>query len=171
MPSTMNIDRNALAQVSSMVRAVFSESMQAVEDKAKELCPVRTGFLRDSIQTVTRQTDSGVVSQLAATAPYAPPVEFGDAHQVAEPFLRPAMLTFDLDKMAGRLTGNGLKSKAIGMGIAGAAGSIAGGLAGEMFFGSAGASIGARVGKMVGERSYDRIDQAVREVLASKSGK
>lgn len=61
----------------------------AMVARARELVPVRTGKLRDSIGFIYRQSDRTV--QLYADAPYALFIEFGTYRTHAQPFLRPAI--------------------------------------------------------------------------------
>ena len=58
-----------------------------VEGKAKELCPVRTGRLRASINSRV----SGKDVMVGTNVIYAPHVEFGTSRQRAKPYLRPAL--------------------------------------------------------------------------------
>lgn len=58
-------------------------------ERARELAPVHSGELRDSIGFIYRQSDR--VVQLYADAPYAIFVEFGTYFMKARPYLRPAM--------------------------------------------------------------------------------
>ena len=60
---------------------------QMAEAFAKELCPVDTGALRDSIHYTVNE-DSFTLS---ADAPYAAYVELGTHKPAAQPFLRPAL--------------------------------------------------------------------------------
>lgn len=59
----------------------------AAETYAKELCPVDTGHLRDSI---THSVDDNAV-YLGSDVEYAPYVEFGTYKQKPQPFMGPAM--------------------------------------------------------------------------------
>lgn len=59
----------------------------AAETYAKELCPVDTGHLRDSI---THSVDDNTV-YLSSDVEYAPYVEFGTYKQKPQPFMGPAM--------------------------------------------------------------------------------
>lgn len=59
----------------------------AAETYAKELCPVDTGHLRDSI---THSVDDDTV-YLGSDVEYAPYVEFGTYKQKPQPFMGPAM--------------------------------------------------------------------------------
>lgn len=59
----------------------------AAETYAKELCPVDTGHLRDSI---THSVDDNTV-YLGSDVEYAPYVEFGTYKQKPQPFMGPAM--------------------------------------------------------------------------------
>jgi HK97 gp10 family phage protein len=62
---------------------------QMMVDLAKQLVPVRTGFLQSTImQEVDRDN---ITLTFGATAPYASFVEFGTIRMAARPYLRPAM--------------------------------------------------------------------------------
>lgn len=56
---------------------------QAIADKARQLCPVKTGRLQRSIKA-TKDT-------VEVTEDYAGAVEFGTAKRAAKPFVRPAI--------------------------------------------------------------------------------
>jgi HK97 gp10 family phage protein len=58
-----------------------------VVDLAKQLVPVRSGFLRRTI--ILKVTETSMY--LAAEAPYASIVEFGSRHTRARPYLWPAI--------------------------------------------------------------------------------
>jgi len=78
------------AKASSGLHAYGGEAV----DKAKDLCPVDTGRLRDSIRVVS---EDEVEILIGTDVPYAIPVEMGTAHQAAQPFLRPSI---DADEAA-----------------------------------------------------------------------
>lgn len=64
-----------------------------ISDEAKRLAPVRTGYLRSSIEPVT--TSSGSLygeAEINVGAFYGPFVELGTSRMAARPFLRPAVL-------------------------------------------------------------------------------
>lgn len=58
-----------------------------VEELAKKLVPVRTGFLRSSIYAMIQ----GWIATVGASAPYASFVEFGTRYMQARPYLYPAI--------------------------------------------------------------------------------
>jgi hypothetical protein len=76
-----------------------SEAASIFETEAKELVPVKTGALRDSIQTETIVDDpENQQLSIAPHTPYAARVEFGFVgvdslgrryHQIPEPYMRP----------------------------------------------------------------------------------
>jgi HK97 gp10 family phage protein len=74
-------------QVKAAADRVLAEHANEVAQLAKELAPVKTGKLRDSIQVVR---DGDLHYKVEATAPYAADVELGTANMEAEPFLFPA---------------------------------------------------------------------------------
>ena len=65
------------AFVSPAVRASVAAAAALVEGRAKELCPVDTGRLRDSISTHTIESETAIRAYVAPNTPYAGYVEFG----------------------------------------------------------------------------------------------
>lgn len=59
------------------------------ESHAKELCPVDTGNLRNSITHATE--DEGHTVVIGTNVEYAPYVELGTSRQRPQPYLRPAI--------------------------------------------------------------------------------
>lgn len=59
-----------------------------VETHSKLLCPVDTGFLRNSIQVDDVTANEAVI---APHTEYAEHVEFGTERQAAQPYMRPAL--------------------------------------------------------------------------------
>jgi HK97 gp10 family phage protein len=68
----------------------LDRSGQDMEDLAKQLVPVRTGFLQSTIAHRIEETDL----ILEATADYASFVEFGTRMMSARPYIRPAVEAF-----------------------------------------------------------------------------
>jgi HK97 gp10 family phage protein len=63
-----------------------------VADKARAICPVATGELRDSIEASKAETTpTGPVASVSAKAGHAMFVEMGTARMPPQPFLRPAV--------------------------------------------------------------------------------
>jgi len=58
-----------------------------MEDQAKSIVPVRTGFLRSTIY----HNAIGFVLDFGATADYASYVEFGTSRMASQPYIRPAL--------------------------------------------------------------------------------
>jgi HK97 gp10 family phage protein len=54
--------------------------------RAKNLAPVDTGALRDSITLKVEESEATISSSLE----YAAPVEYGTSRQAAQPYMRPA---------------------------------------------------------------------------------
>lgn len=71
----------------AVLRALEQIGM-AAEGYAKDLCPVDTGRLRNSI-THTVDEDKGA-AYIGTNVEYAPYVELGTEKQEAQPFLKPA---------------------------------------------------------------------------------
>lgn len=61
-----------------------------IERRAKELCPVDTGRLRNSISSELRTENDNLVGIVGTDVEYAPFVEFGTVRMDAQPFLIPA---------------------------------------------------------------------------------
>lgn len=60
-----------------------------IENQAKELCPVKTGNLRRSIETRFGESSGAKATALVGSAvDYAPYVEFGTSRMAARAFLR-----------------------------------------------------------------------------------
>lgn len=73
------------------VDAVCQDGIKNACDEAKQIVPVRTGFLRSTIHWVKMALAS---YSLRASALYAQFVEYGTSLADAHPFLRPALLTY-----------------------------------------------------------------------------
>ena len=73
---------------------VLAESAMEIASIARQLCPVDTGDLHDSIAIESYAGRfAGAAKAVVAGMHYAPFVEFGTSESLAQPFLRPA---FDL---------------------------------------------------------------------------
>lgn len=98
------------AHITPAVRASVEAGAKMIEDRAKELCPVDTGALRDSISTEMDERDFSIQAKVAPHMPYAAYVEFGTGirgaasagagkgpysstwpGQAAQPYMRPAV--------------------------------------------------------------------------------
>lgn len=70
-----------LDKLSGSSRSIFEKGMQkslkAVQDRAKLLCPVNEGELRNSIRTSVRSTTEGIEGICYTNSAYAAYVEFG----------------------------------------------------------------------------------------------
>ncbi len=76
-----------LSQLQRAKEEALTQCGQLAEAYARDLCPVDTGRLRDSIHYEV--TEEGM--SLIADAPYAEYVELGTHRTAPQPFLRPAM--------------------------------------------------------------------------------
>jgi HK97 gp10 family phage protein len=80
-----------LAAVQLMAKGIqdgLEEAGTEMEATAKQIVPVRTGFLRS---TIYHQVDPGDLTlEIGATADYALYVEMGTRRMAAEPYIRPA---------------------------------------------------------------------------------
>jgi HK97 gp10 family phage protein len=84
------VQDNLRAAVLKMVRPSMDALGSAIVEKARELVPVDTGQLRDSIGYVYRQDTAEL--QIFADAPWAVFVEYGTSKMPAQPYLRPALM-------------------------------------------------------------------------------
>jgi len=64
-----------------------------VEQAAKALVPVDTGFLRDSITMAVEGISTTANAEIGATARYGGFVEYGTSITPAQPYMRPALDT------------------------------------------------------------------------------
>lgn len=105
-----DLGRFVRAKVTPAVQRAVDRAAAATVARAKALCPVDTGALRESIDKETVLTDSTVVSRVTASQPYAGYVEYGTGIRgaaspgkgpypydrtwpgmTAQPFMRPAL--------------------------------------------------------------------------------
>jgi HK97 gp10 family phage protein len=77
----------ALAKIQDQINAGLDEAGAEIVIYAQQIVPVRTGFLRSTIQ----YTVADGVLIVRATAPYAFWVEFGTRRMRARPYIRPAI--------------------------------------------------------------------------------
>lgn len=75
------------------VKHVVKSNGAQLNQKAKRLVPVDTGYLKGSITTSVEL--GGLQSTTTPTASYAPYVEYGTRFMAKQPFLKPA---FDVQK-------------------------------------------------------------------------
>jgi HK97 gp10 family phage protein len=75
----LNMNRN--------VRLNLANWAAQVEASARQLVPVRTGYLRSTIHSKT----SDWQAEVSADAPYALAVELGTRHMRSQPYLEPAL--------------------------------------------------------------------------------
>lgn len=89
---------NRIKAKTALIRAALAAAVDdaglAVAERARELAPVETGELRDSIHYDRDLPDGGTVR---ADAPYAAYVELGTVHMAAEPYLTPALMQVTQD--------------------------------------------------------------------------
>lgn len=77
--------------VRAQARAAMSKAGADIEATAKNLAPVDTGNLRNSISRTETVTDAGMRIEIGPTAKYAGFVENGTSRARAQPYLRPAI--------------------------------------------------------------------------------
>ena len=83
-----NLSRLAGAQQRQAQQDGLEAGARVVETHSKILCPVDTGFLRNSIQV---DSVTPVEAIIAPHTEYAEHVEFGTERQAAQPYMRPAL--------------------------------------------------------------------------------
>jgi HK97 gp10 family phage protein len=76
------------AQAEQEVKDLIAETAYKIEADAKQLAPVDTGYLRNSI-TTTIEGD-GLTASVGTSTEYALHVEFGTSKQPPKPYLTPA---------------------------------------------------------------------------------
>lgn len=57
----------------------------------RQLCPVDTGRLRNSLGMTQGRDGKGLFIDVGTNVEYAPPVEYGTSRQAAQPFVRPGL--------------------------------------------------------------------------------
>jgi hypothetical protein len=85
IPTLLQRLRHVFDLTKELEKTLESEGKH-VETTAKELCPVRTGQLRDSILVETDVTDESLEVSIQTDIPYAMKIEYNHT-----PFLRPAI--------------------------------------------------------------------------------
>jgi HK97 gp10 family phage protein len=89
--ATEVVVKNNLPRIESQIAKALSDLIRrtafAIEARAKQLCPVDTGRLRNSITTDITGPGSATVG---TNVVYAPFQEFGTRFQKGKPFLTPA---------------------------------------------------------------------------------
>lgn len=87
---TMNVTADNTAKTQSEVRAAMKRALWRIgaqaEGYAKDLCPVDTGNLRNSIT----HTEDDSAAYIGTNVEYGKYVELGTRHARAQPFLKPA---------------------------------------------------------------------------------
>ena len=81
------------------IEKILDYGAALIEAEAKRLCPVDTGRLRASINTIKPRK---LVRSIGTSVEYAPYVEFGTYKMRAQPYLRPA-LEHNIDKIRAML--------------------------------------------------------------------
>ncbi len=91
---------NGLDDIEARAEQALAACVKRLADdvcvRAKEICPVDTGALRDSI-TVSADSES---ARISADADYAAYVEFGTSRARAQPYLVPALLETNVEAAA-----------------------------------------------------------------------
>jgi HK97 gp10 family phage protein len=85
--------------------AILAAWGEAAEGFAKELCPVDTGRLRNSITYEARSSESAVY--IGTNVEYGKYVELGTSRSKSQPFLEPAIVNHseDYKRIAEEITG------------------------------------------------------------------
>lgn len=84
-----SLDASAAAGLEASSRAVRKTAMD-IEADAKDLAPVDTGFLRNSISTSVRGSATTATAEVGPTADYGIYQELGTSKMAAQPYLAPA---------------------------------------------------------------------------------
>ena len=92
-------DSEFLAALESTLTRIEVETAKALDDlgeeirdRAKEYCPVDTGRLQNSIQSIPGDDSQGHYVEVGTNIYYAGFVEFGTVKMRAQPYLRPALM-------------------------------------------------------------------------------
>jgi HK97 gp10 family phage protein len=89
---TLKVELNKFPEVGSRIRAQLSKAIRKagfdIEAHAKNVVPVRTGNLKNSIQT---EIKNDLLAQVQVGAEYGIYVEYGTRKMSARPYLRPAV--------------------------------------------------------------------------------
>ena len=87
---TMEVTADNTAAVKSGLQSAFARALERIglqaEGYAKDLCPVDTGNLRNSIT----HTSDGKAAYIGTNVEYGKYVELGTVKMAAQPYLRPA---------------------------------------------------------------------------------
>lgn len=87
---TMEVTADNTAAVKGGLQSAFARALERIglqaEGYAKDLCPVDTGNLRNSIT----HTSDGNAAYIGTNVTYGKYVELGTVKMAAQPFLRPA---------------------------------------------------------------------------------
>ena len=79
---------DAMRKIEEGFGDIIGQCANVVCDRAKEICPVDTGRLRDSISAER----NGTSARISANTDYAAYVEFGTSKTAPHPYLVPAIL-------------------------------------------------------------------------------
>ena len=84
------INEDGLHTVEQLLFEELERRSNEVVEEAKELVPVRTGALRDSIDILSKDEDEQVIN-IESELDYAIIVEMGTSNREPSPYLRPAL--------------------------------------------------------------------------------
>jgi len=90
---TSKLEKQLMELVNKLEKAAettVKEGCERIEAQAKELCPVVTGNLRDSINTRYNDKSFEYEGYVYAGAPYATDVELGTRSRIPKPYMYPA---------------------------------------------------------------------------------
>lgn len=90
---TSKLEKQLMELVNKLEKAAEStvkEGCERIEAQAKELCPVDSGELKDSINTRYNDKSYEFEGYVYADAPHAPYVEFGTRSRAPQPYMYPA---------------------------------------------------------------------------------
>lgn len=82
-------------EVVESIRDAVTKAMETIGQmavaNAKQIVPVDTGALKDSIDSAVSKQESTISTTVYADTPYAAYVELGTSMQRAQPYLKPAV--------------------------------------------------------------------------------
>ncbi len=97
MSFNLKVIKNLVPQIPKQMRGkvadILNRAALGTEGDAKQLAPVDTGFLRNSIQANPSATEANLKSETNVAAEYGINVELGTVKMAAQPFISPAFET------------------------------------------------------------------------------
>lgn len=104
MSFNLKVIKNLVPQIPKQMRGkvadILNRAALGTEGDAKQLAPVDTGFLRNSIQANPSATAGRLKSETNVAAEYGINVELGTVKMAAQPYLSPAFETNRTDALS-----------------------------------------------------------------------